>query len=268
MSAEQFTPTGLLAPAGLGEVFTLERFPPANDLRDVVLRYWLVTWRVAAQVESVQELLPYPCVNIVVEPSRSGVFGVTTGRSQVRLQGEGRAFGIKFQPGAFYPFHGVSLGRLTNTRIGLASAFGVAGEDYERGVRGCETGTTMVACAEAFLRERRPPHDPQVTRITSAINRIAEDRTLTRVAAVAADLAVSQRTLQRLFNQYVGVGPKWVIRRFRLLEAVALLEAGQGLDLASLATTLGYFDQAHFSNDFRAMVGRSPAEYLRSGSAR
>ena len=29
----------------------------------------------------------------------------------------------------------------------------------------------------------------------------------------------------------------------------------------SLALDLGYFDHAHFIRDFRAVVGRSPAEY-------
>jgi AraC-like DNA-binding protein len=51
-----------------------------------------------------------------------------------------------------------------------------------------------------------------------------------------------------------------VLRRLRLQEAAERMADGAG-DWAALAVDLGYFDQAHFINDFRRVVGRSPAEY-------
>jgi AraC-like DNA-binding protein len=78
-----------------------------------------------------------------------------------------------------------------------------------------------------------------------------------------------KRGLQRLFREYVGVSPKWVIQRYRLFEAAERLSAGE-VDDAQLARELGYFDQAHFIRDFKAVVGRSPQAFVRdlaSGSA-
>jgi AraC-like DNA-binding protein len=77
---------------------------------------------------------------------------------------------------------------------------------------------------------------------------------------LAAATGRSPRALQRLFREYVGVTPKWVLRRLRLQEAAERMAGGAG-DWAALAVDLGYFDQAHFINDFRRVVGRSPAEY-------
>ena len=74
---------------------------------------------------------------------------------------------------------------------------------------------------------------------------------------------MSSRALQRLCRRYVGVGPKWLIKRFRLQEAAARLEAGETHDWAELSHQLGYFDQAHFVNEFTALVGQSPAAYAR-----
>jgi AraC-like DNA-binding protein len=71
------------------------------------------------------------------------------------------------------------------------------------------------------------------------------------------------RSLQQLFSEYVGVSPKWVIRRFRLHEAADSLAGGDEPDLAALAQRLGYFDQAHFTSDFRKLVGQTPADYRR-----
>jgi AraC-like DNA-binding protein len=71
------------------------------------------------------------------------------------------------------------------------------------------------------------------------------------------------RSLQRLFAEHVGVSPKWVLRRYRLHEAVARAQGGEALDWAALAQELGYFDQAHLIADFRALVGWTPASYAR-----
>ena len=72
---------------------------------------------------------------------------------------------------------------------------------------------------------------------------------------------LSARSLQRLFRRYVGVGPKWVLQRYRLHEAAERIADGEGGDWAAFALELGYFDQAHFIKDFKALVGCSPAEY-------
>jgi AraC-like DNA-binding protein len=69
------------------------------------------------------------------------------------------------------------------------------------------------------------------------------------------------RSLQQLFSDYVGVSPKWVIRRYRLHEAADRLANGEEVDLTALALDLGYFDQAHFTSDFRKLVGQAPGQY-------
>jgi transcriptional regulator GlxA family with amidase domain len=84
---------------------------------------------------------------------------------------------------------------------------------------------------------------------------------MTRVEAVAAEAGMTVRRLQRLFAEYVGVPPKWVIRRFRLREVTDQLDAGGAVDWARLAIELGYADQAHLTRDFTAMFGEPPTRY-------
>jgi AraC-like DNA-binding protein len=43
--------------------------------------------------------------------------------------------------------------------------------------------------------------------------------------------------------------------------ALEQLTLGRPPEFASLAQNLGYFDQAHFINDFKKMVGCAPQEY-------
>jgi AraC-like DNA-binding protein len=92
---------------------------------------------------------------------------------------------------------------------------------------------------------------------------VASDRRITRVEQLVRELGVGARRLQRLFDEYVGVSPKWIIQRYRLHEAAERIAAGCANDWATLALDLGYADQAHFIRDFKRLVGLPPAEYAR-----
>jgi len=74
---------------------------------------------------------------------------------------------------------------------------------------------------------------------------------------------VSLRSLQRTFTEYVGIGPKWVIQRFRILEAAAAAIADTPVAWAVLAQDLGFSDQAHLTRVFTQVVGTPPATYRR-----
>jgi len=93
------------------------------------------------------------------------------------------------------------------------------------------------------------------------VQRITGDPRLRRVATLAEDFGTSERQLQRLFAEYVGVSPKWVMRRARLHEAALRADTGGDVDWAALARDLGYADQAHLTRDFTATIGEPPARY-------
>jgi AraC-like DNA-binding protein len=73
---------------------------------------------------------------------------------------------------------------------------------------------------------------------------------------------------QRVFRRYVGVPVKWVLCRYRLQQAALEIESHPGVDHADLAVRLGWYDQAHFINDFRTMLGSTPGEYAASHEVR
>ena len=88
-----------------------------------------------------------------------------------------------------------------------------------------------------------------------------DDRSLVAVADVERRHGVEHRTLQRWFRHYVGVGPKWVLARYRMHDVVTILDAGYDGSLTDLAHEFGWYDQSHFVRDFVALVGRTPGDY-------
>ena len=66
----------------------------------------------------------------------------------------------------------------------------------------------------------RLPRSPRVARLAE------DDREVRRLADLCELTGIGQRTLQRMFLQYAGVSPTWVIRRYRLLEAAEAVRGG------------------------------------------
>lgn len=246
--------------------YRLTRHLPSPALRDFVQRYWIIEWDLRGQPPFAQETVPYYCVNLVFEADGGRIWGIPRSKFRRELTGTGRVFGIKFTPAGFHPFARQPVSRFTDSAVPVVEIFGVEAAGLE--LLSLPDPCQMIALAEHFLCQRLPADDPQVGFINRLIEYIAAHREITKVEDVAQISGISKRGLQRLFNQYVGVSPKWVIRRCRLHEAVERLTQGEVNDWPQVALELGYFDQAHFIKDFKAVVGLTPAEYARQSEQR
>lgn len=84
------------------------------------------------------------------------------------------------------------------------------------------------------------------------------------VAEVADDLGLLPRTLRRRFAAGLGLAPKRFARVQRLRRVVRAVGGREQADWAALAAAYGYSDQPHLIDEFRAIAGLTPGEYLRS----
>lgn len=252
--------SGILNPWAEGVRFVLARHAPAPDLAYFVERHWSVRWDLAAPYP--QETLPQPCVNLVFEDSGARFYGLGTKRFSVMLSGEGWVFGTKFRPGAFLPVWRRPMTELVDRSVPLADVLGAASRGVWKTVRAADSDDACVAAVEALLRATLPTdHDPRVAEVAAIVKIALDTSALGRVEELATAAGQSTRALQRLFRRYLGVGPKWVIRRFRIHEAATRVAEGGTINWARLAQDLGYFDQAHFIKDFKDQVGQTPTEY-------
>lgn len=254
---------GILNPHMGEKNFSLARFLPSDDLKFFVMHYWAIRWDLRGQPPYTSKTLPHPCVHLVFEPGGAKVYGVMNDRFTHTLEGKGQVLGIKFRPGAFYPFLNAPVSRITDKVICLPDMFAVDTRALEAAILSSEDDGKMAEMAQAFLRERLPEPDANIALINQIIDCIITDRSITLVDDVVSRLHISKRTMQRLFSQYVGVSPKWVIKRYRLHDAAEQVASGSIEDWARLAAELGYFDQAHFIKDFKKLVGQTPGEYAR-----
>ncbi len=241
------------------ERVTHHRLAPRAELAFAVEHFWHVAWTLEGTPPVRAQTLPHPSVHVTVEARRAEVGGVFTSRFVRTLRGNGQVFGLKFRPGMFQQVLGAPLSTLRNRVVALrrvfAEAAALARHTRERPFE------ASVAAWEQVLLTRLRDDDPVARATRDLVELAAVDRTLLQVEQLVERAGVTKRTLQRRFDRYVGVSPKWVLQRYRLHEANERLLADGALDLAGLALELGYADQSHFVRDFKAMVGVTPGSY-------
>ncbi|NKY58610.1 helix-turn-helix transcriptional regulator [Nocardia flavorosea] len=246
---------------------TLERLPAGPAVAEYVEWYWAVRWDMRGRAPYFAEVLPFPCVHLTFERDgdRFGGFvnGVCTRKYVRELAGRGETFGVRFRPGGFGAFTGLDVGGLRDRAVPAAEVLPDIGDLADR-VLATPADADRRRSVEDYLRARTRREDPNYRLVLRIAAAMAQDPQLTRVDQVTERFGVSARTLQRLFRRYIGAGPKWVLRRYRLQDGADLLARGHTGDLAALAADLGYFDQAHFTREFTAEVGMAPLEYAKN----
>jgi AraC-like DNA-binding protein len=253
---------GVLDLAHAGQNFTLRRYFPSATLAPFIEHFWTIHWDLRGRPNYTAEVLPHPAVNIAFTRDRGWITGVTTAKYTYDLEGAGEVLGIQFRPGAFRGFLGGSVATITDKTLPATDVLPAAGDAFRGHLLDLPTDGEIIAEAETLLGANLPAIDPNVELINEIIALVRDDRELTSVASLARRFARPERTLQHLFATYVGVGLKWIIRRYRIMEAAERVEAGDE-SWTSLAHELGYSDQAHFTNDFTKLVGRAPSDHAR-----
>ncbi|MGW2018002.1 AraC family transcriptional regulator [Streptomyces sp. NPDC001927] len=265
---------GIVDAAELLARVRFRRHDPAPELRPYLEHYWFIDWELSEPYAS--HVVPHPSVNVVFQRYRdedttfAEVAGIGLELFTKKLTGVGRVCGVQFRPGGFRPFApDRPVSEWTGRRVPLDTVFTDADAASVTAVLDPETDHARVAALDAFLLAHGPAPDPQATQAMELVQLARTDRSIRRVSELARAAGLSSRSLQRLFAHHVGVGPKWVILRYRIHEALERAEATgtEGApDWAGLAAELGYSDQAHLVRDFTATVGVPPTAYARQVS--
>ncbi|MCM3785170.1 helix-turn-helix transcriptional regulator [Neobacillus mesonae] len=248
--------------------FSLERYSPSEELQSLIKHYWIVEWELDEDQTFQQEVIPNPCVNLVIESGRSFFYGPATRKYSYHLASKGRVFGIKFKPGGFFPWYRKSISRLIEEPLPAEEIFPLPTDKLEAlFLNRASKHEELTARMNDLLHPLVPPRDELAAAMDKITEYIQKQQDITKVDQVCEHFQINKRTLQRIFKQYVGISPKTVIKLYRLQNAAEALELGQDINTLELSLELGYHDQSHFIKDFKTVVGQTPEAYTRSVAA-
>jgi AraC-like DNA-binding protein len=250
----------LRRPLPAGKLSHARRSPPP-DLSPWIAHYWMISWDLRGCEPHLAENLPHPNIHLVFEKNSSVVSGVQTRKFSRVLEGRAQVFGIKFKPGGFRPFLKSPVSSLADKTVPARCIFGKAVDALTALLISSRKDAEKISAANAFFRARLPEPDDTIALADQLVACILAEPGIKTVNDLVTQSGIGKRSLQRIFNDYVGASPKWVIRRYRLHELMEKFDSRSQPDWSQLALELGYFDQAHLINDFKSIVGYTPTQY-------
>ncbi|MFD5224848.1 helix-turn-helix domain-containing protein [Microbacterium sp. NPDC058342] len=250
---------GILYP---GRMPRFHRLPPTASAEHLVAWFWIPEWDLPPGESSRQEVVAYPALNLVADPSGLQLVGATTRATHRDLTGSGWAVGALLRP--------AGVAALTDAPAALRDSWASleAPEMLARltAVMAADGGERIdgaVSIVSQWLADRAGAPTDAGLQANAMSDLLMTDATVRTAEQAATRLAVSLRTLQRMTHRYVGLPPLAMIRRRRLQDAAQRLRENPDADLAALAAELGYADHAHLTGDFRDVLGVVPSGYRR-----
>ncbi|MEP7287432.1 MAG: helix-turn-helix transcriptional regulator [Chloroflexota bacterium] len=259
-SADSYEPRGRLDPVGFERHVSFATHLPPADLVPFIEHFWIIRWDNADTTYYSEEVMHRPYVDVFVSRQQSGIQGTFHGKRTYIATGGGKIIGIRFRPGAFHAFWGGTLAELQDKIIDLQQIFPQADSRY---IEHLLTLDDQAAIEELLklVRAKHPQLDANIDLINEIISAIETDESLQTVTAVAKAFSRSERWLQQTFQDYIGLGLKWLIQRHRLLVAAQQIRESNQPNWAAIAYEVGYSSQQHFITAFKQVVGKTPRQY-------
>ncbi|HKX73162.1 MAG TPA: helix-turn-helix domain-containing protein [Candidatus Saccharimonadales bacterium] len=253
-------PVEVLDPLRSAQYYSLVMPQPAQKLAPFIDHYWIMRWELPAGESFTAEVIPSPYINLTFMREGPRITGVTTGKYTYDVVGKGVIVGAKFLPGGYYALSRQSAVEVTDAAIPAQSIFAAATSELNERILTASTDAEAIRMMEEILLAQLPEPDKYIALVQTIITDIKQNDHPT-VASVAQKFSISERRLQELFQLYVGVSPKWVLLRYRLLKATQMAMRPTEQSWTDIGIELGYSDQAHFINDFKRIIGQTPRQY-------
>lgn len=181
-----------------------------------------------------------------------------------RISGRVGLMGVEFTPTGFYRLFQQDCSAFADRATPLSDLVSALTADIESHLVSETDSALRMDWLQGLLLERATSA-AEAPLVEKAVQRIEEDYGCVSMDAVARHCGIGTRQLRRLFLEVIGVGPKHFAKTVQIKRTLLAIEQANAGELAVLAQSAGYFDQAHFIHDFQRLIGTNPIAFLRSG---
>ena len=246
----------------------VREFEPARELSYYIESYW--SWATDS-VEVLDPLFPDAAPEFIVHleeiPFRQDASGVWRRQPraflycaaykpvELSIRKPMRLFAIRFRPWGVGMFSSMAMSGMLDREVLPGDAFGDLGLELEKNIRETDGDQERVDLVNTALSGIVQQETPFRRRLDKLLN--ATGGGLCSSAQMAKELSMSSRSFQRLWNDVVGLQPRWYVQLMRFHRALEMIEAG--VALKEVAAECGFSDQAHMARQIRSIADVSPS---------
>ena len=173
--------------------------------------------------------------------------------------------GVHFKAGGAAAFLGLSAEELRDQVVDLEAIWGRCVWPWRDRLLAAPGPPAKFRLLEQFLLElwqRRSSDLQRPRRVHWALGQFLKEPDTVTIRSVVEQLGISHKHFIEQFRHEVGLTPKLFCRIQRFQKVLSTIKAQQPVEWADIASSCGYFDQAHFVHDFQAFAGLNPTRYL------
>lgn len=195
------------------------------------------------------------CKNVWFSGIRSHYITIPSGR-------DSEMFIINFVKGMAYPFVQMPLHELTDSVVDGDLVLTPEIMDLREMILATPLISQKFITVENFLLKKFIKKLVVNPFIDFAVNKIIQAPGNISIEHISTKVGFSQKHLIKLFKDNVGVTPKGFLKIIRFQKAIIEISTSKCPNWISIALESGYYDQAHFINDFKAFSGFTPNQYM------
>lgn len=199
-------------------------------------------------------------MHLVFDAAGSRIMGPVSKKYSYIMENKGRVIGVKFNIGLLAQQLPKPIEQAVDQTFILEDVFQNHTSLVDSKGFDLLNDQAILAHLNAFLLTQNLVVTTSMLKVHSLIETIKRQQGITKVEQLAEQTYTSVRNIQRLFKDYVGLSPKWLIRKYRLHQALALLDDKQ-INLTEVAAQLDYADQSHLIRDFKDFLNVTPSQY-------
>jgi len=216
------------------------------------------------------------CPGIIVQRKETGVYydetqkmlpqlflyGQTVKRKALFFQGRFETLGICFYPHALKSLFGLDAHELTDSCLDLNLLTARKKDHLEELLLSSSAPGRQIELLSSYLSAHARSQQGRIdSGIHAVLFEIVRSKGNLSLPGLQDRLGLSERTLERKFQQQVGISPKLFARISRFQASLQQLRTNRNAKLSDIAYDNGYADQSYFIRSFKEFTGLSPREF-------
>ena len=242
------------------ENYHLRRYFPSDLFNGFIEQFWFVSWNLEEQRTHTQQNLPDPNFHLIISNEGVKLLGPVSKKYSYKMEGVGRIIGVKFETGALKELLPLPIEDYVNREVLAKEIFGLDFVNNLISLYEHENDLEVISYIHDNLTSFVQPITKSKAITQSLVSLIKNNENICTVKQVASHANISSRSVQRYFSEYVGLSPKWLIRKYRLSRVLDELETNS-VSILDIVTQLEYVDQSHLIRDFKEILGITPNRY-------
>jgi len=236
-----------------------KKFSLANSSHPVISHFYAFE---AGDVKQTPFAIPDGCIDVLFdchkEHPTAEVFGTPLEAVDINLTRNHRYFGIRYKPSVMPDFLNLAASELVNKHYSLLDLIPTSNQLVDEITRE-KNFVSQISAFETFMAKKQQRKHSDLTAFV--VKQICLNQGNIKIKDLEASTGYTTRTLQRKFQDDMGVSPKVYSRIIRCQSAVYKINQSDNVSFSDLAFDLGFTDQPHFLREFKRLVSTTPLRY-------